>query len=194
MYLKKLVDDYIIIYIFVFNMVYNKNFLHQLNSESYVSSKVERREISDRGYGLFAKEFISKGEIVSISGGVIITKSQFEEIRNQGFDYAYHITEDLLICPLNPTDPSDDWRMNHCCEPNCGLDGNIVFIAIKDIQKDEELTYDYCMTETNTEYRMNLFCNRSTCRKVFSGDDWKIPEIQKKYKNYFSSYIKKLID
>jgi SET domain-containing protein len=172
-------------------MIYNKNFLNKIHSESYVSPKVERREISGRGYGLFAKEFISKNEIVSISGGVIVTKSQFQEMIEQGLDYAYHITDDFLICPLNPDDPSDDWRMNHCCEPNCGLDGNIIFIAIKDIQKDEELTYDYCMTETNPDYQMNLFCDKSTCRKVFTGNDWKIPEIQKKYKDHFSNYIKR---
>lgn len=171
-------------------MIYDKKLLQSIKAESYVSPKVEKRDINGRGCGLFAKEFISKGEIVSISGGIIITKDQFEELKDQGLDYAYHVTDNFLICPLNPDDPSDDWRMNHCCEPNCGLDGNIVFIAIKDILKDEELTYDYCMTETNPDYKMNLFCDKSSCRKVLSGDDWRIPQLQKKYKNYFSNYIK----
>ena len=175
-------------------MIYDKKLLQSIKAESYVSPKVEKRDINGRGYGLFAKEFISKGEIVSISGGIIITKDDFEKLKSEQLDYAYHITDDFLICPLNPSDPSDDWRMNHCCEPNCGLDGNIVFIAIRDILKDEELTYDYCMTETNPDYKMNLFCDKSSCRKVFSGNDWKIPEIQKRYKEYFSNYIKKLLD
>ena len=175
-------------------MIYDKKLLQSIKAESYVSPKVEKKDINGRGYGLFAKEFISKGEIVSISGGIIITKDDFEKLKSEQLDYAYHITDDFLICPLNPSDPSDDWRMNHCCEPNCGLDGNIVFLAIRDILKDEELTYDYCMTETNPDYKMNLFCDKSSCRKVFSGNDWKIPEIQKKYKDYFSNYIKKLLD
>ena len=175
-------------------MIYDKKLLQSIKAESYVSPKVEKRDINGRGYGLFAKEFISKGEIVSISGGIIITKDDFEKLKSEQLDYAYHITDNFLICPLNPSDPSDDWRMNHCCEPNCGLDGNIVFIAIKDILKDEELTYDYCMTETNPDYRMNLFCDKSSCRKVFSGNDWKKLELQDKYKDYFSNYIKKLLD
>lgn len=171
-------------------MIYDKKLLESIKAESYVSSKVEKRDINGRGCGLFTKEFISKGEIVSISGGIIITKDDFEKLKSEQLDYAYHITHDFLICPLNPEDPSDDWRMNHCCEPNCGIDGNIVFVSIKDILKDEELTYDYCMTETNPDYKMNLFCDKSSCRKVLSGDDWKNPELQKKYKNYFSNYIK----
>lgn len=171
-------------------MIYNKKLLQSIKAESYVSPKVEKRDINGKGYGLFAKEFISKGEIVSISGGIIITKDDFEKLKSEQLDYAYQITDDFLICPLNPEDPSDDWRMNHCCEPNCGIDGNIVFVSIKDILKDEELTYDYCMTETNPDYKMNLFCDKSSCRKVLSGDDWKNPELQKKYKNYFSNYIK----
>lgn len=117
-------------------MEYDKKFLNEIKSESYVSKKVERRYIDSKGYGLFANEFIKKDEIVSISGGIIINRDDFIAMKNEGLDYSYHISDDFLICPLNPSDPSDDWRMNHCCEPNCGLDGNIVFIAIKDIQKD----------------------------------------------------------
>lgn len=171
-------------------MEYDKKFLNEIKSESYVSKKVERRYIDNKGYGLFANEFIKANEIISISGGIIINRNDFIEMKNQGLDYSYHITDDFLICPLNPSDPSDDWRMNHCCEPNCGLNGNIIFVAIRDIQKDEELTYDYCMTESDSRYKLNLHCDKFTCRKILSGDDWKDQELQKKYGKYFSNYIK----
>jgi uncharacterized protein len=174
-------------------MIYNKTILNEIKSESYVSLKVEKRKIKGRGYGLFAKEFISKDEIVSISGGIIINKSKFDELKSQGLDYAYQISDNFFICPLNPDDPSDDWRMNHCCEPNCGVIGNIMFISIRDIQKDEELTYDYCMTESDPSYKIELSCNYSTCRKRISGDDWRNPKLQDKYKEYFSSYIRNKI-
>ena len=170
-------------------MEYDKKFLKQIKSESYVSNKIERRKIIGRGFGLFANEKIMKGEIVSISGGIIINRNDFIELKRKELDYAYHITDQFLICPLNPSDPSDDWRMNHCCEPNCGLDGNIVFIAIKDIEKDEELTYDYCMTETDPDYILNLSCDKTSCRKVLKGNDWKNKDLQEKYMNYFSKYI-----
>lgn len=174
-------------------MIYNKKILNEIKSESYVSPKVEKREIIGRGYGLFAKELILSGEIVSISGGIIITKLQFDELKSQGLDYAYQISDNFLICPLNPEDPSDDWRMNHCCEPNCGVSGNIMFLAIRDIQIDEELTYDYCTTESDPDYSINLSCSQPTCRKKLSGNDWKDPKLQEKYKEHFSSYLKNKI-
>lgn len=175
-------------------MIYDKKLLNNVQSESYVSNKVERRVIQDRGYGLFAKEFISKNEIISVSGGIIIDKNYNKHLLEQDLDYAYHITDNLLICPLNPIYPSDDWRMNHCCNANCGLDGNTVFVAMRDIEKDEELTYDYCMTESNPDYEVELTCDKDNCRKVFTGRDWENKVLQDKYKNYFSSYIKRKIN
>ena len=174
-------------------MLYDKDLLSKIKSESYVSNKVERRVMQDKGYGLFTIQPISKDEIVSVSGGIIIDTYYNNYLLNEYLDYAYHISDNLLICPLNPIYPSDDWRMNHCCNANCGLDGNTVFVAMRDIQVDEELTYDYCMTETNPDYKIELNCNKDKCRKIFTGDDWKNKSLQEKYYKYFSSYIKNKI-
>ncbi len=176
-------------------MLYAEEILKTVKSESYVSPKVEKKHFGDKGYGLVARELIKKDEIVSISGGLILTEEQHEKIvESKGFgDYSYYIENGFLICPLNPEDPSDDWRMNHCCEPNCGVRGQIVFVALKDISIGEELTFDYAMTETNPDYSVNLHCNKSTCRKKFTGNDWKNPDIQKKYEGYMSLYIQSKI-
>lgn len=176
-------------------MIYSEKILSQTKSESYVSPKVECVLIEGKGKGLVAKEKISKGEIVSISGGLIFKKEDHKtELDDKGIgDYCYYIEENFLICPINPEDPSDDWRMNHCCEPNCGVRGQIVFVALKEIQVGEELTFDYAMTETNPDYSIHLNCNKTTCRKIFSGNDWKKKEIQNKYKGYMSLYIERKI-
>ncbi len=174
-------------------MKFDSEFLKSVKSESYVSPKVERRNAEGKGAGLFALEKIKKDEIVSISGGVILPKSEWKKFREEKGDYAYFIDDEFLIAPLNPADPSDDWRMNHCCEPNCGIRGQIIFAALRDIEEGEELTFDYCMTESDEDYSMNLSCSHKTCRKKFTGTDWKKPELQKKYKGYFSLYIEKKI-
>lgn len=176
-------------------MEYSKEILKTVKSESYVSPKVEKKYFGNKGYGLVAREFIKQGEIVSISGGLILTEEQHREIvelKGLG-DYSYYIENGFLICPLNPEDPSDDWRMNHCCEPNCGVRGQIVFVALREIGIGEELTFDYAMTETNPEYAVDLHCNKKTCRKKFTGNDWKNPDIQKKYKGHMSLYIQSKI-
>lgn len=176
-------------------MEYSKEILSSVKSESYVSPKVEKKQLGSKGYGLVAKESISKGEIVSISGGLILTEEQHKKIvEDRGFgDYSYYIENGFLICPLNPEDPSDDWRMNHCCEPNCGVRGQIVFVALRDINPNEELTFDYAMTETNPDYSVDLHCDKKSCRKKFTGNDWKNPDLQNKYKGHLSLYIESKI-
>jgi len=36
---------------------------------------------------------------------------------------------------------------NHSCEPNIGVQGQIVFVAIRDIAAGEELTHDWATTD-----------------------------------------------
>ena len=38
-------------------------------------------------------------------------------------------------------------HLNHSCEPNLDVKGQIVFVAIRDIEEDEELSFDYAMTD-----------------------------------------------
>lgn len=175
-------------------MEFDSLFLKKIQSESYVNPKVERKDSPGKGAGLFAKEDINKGEIVSISGGVIIHRDKWEEFRNSNGDYAYFIENDFLISPLNPQDPSDDWRMNHCCHANCGVKGQICFVAMRDIKKNEELTFDYAMTESDPDYKIPLSCNKDNCRNEFTGNDWKNPEIIKNYAGYFSLYLQEKIN
>lgn len=175
-------------------MKYSDKILSKIKSEGYVSPKVKKVKFKNKGYGLVAKKNISKGEIVSISGGIILTNSQAGRLFTKDQDYFYNIEENFVIAPLDPENPTDDWRMNHCCEPNCGVLGQIVFVALKDISIGEELTFDYAMTETDPEYTLNLQCHKKECRGCFTGEDWKLPKIQKKYKGYFSLYVQRKID
>lgn len=175
-------------------MDFNPEFLKKIHQESYVNPKVERRDADGKGIGLFARENIKKGEIVSISGGVIIHKTDWNELSKTFGDYAYYIENDFLIAPLNPDNPSDDWRMNHCCNANCGVRGQICFVALRDIEKEEELTFDYAMTESDPEYKIKLNCKNGSCRGMFTGDDWKDKNLQKRYSGFFSLYIQEKID
>ena len=78
--------------------------------------------------------------------------------------------------------------LNHSCEPNVGILGQIVFVAMRDIDRDEELTIDYAMFGADKE-PMQCNCSASDCRGLITDSDWKITKLQKKYKGYFSSYI-----
>jgi len=59
--------------------------------------------------------------------------------------------------------------VNHCCSPNCVLIENnhcgFDFIAIKDISKNEEITFDYESIESEISAFQNCSCGSAGCRK-----------------------------
>ncbi|MDE7114433.1 MAG: SET domain-containing protein-lysine N-methyltransferase, partial [Acetatifactor sp.] len=79
--------------------------------------------------------------------------------------------------------------INHSCSPNCGLRGEITFVAMRDINADEEITFDYAFLD-NEDYQFQCSCGSLNCRKVITGFDWKIKELQNEYKEYFAEYLK----
>lgn len=85
-------------------------------------------------------------------------------------------------------------HLNHSCEPNLGLQGEVVYVALCDIPTaGEELTADYAMTD-DEPYEMTCRCGRPSCRGTITGFDWRKPEIQARYDGYFSWFIQRRID
>ena len=64
---------------------------------------------------------------------------------------------------------------------------------MRDINKDEELTTDYAFID-NEDYKFECTCSSKNCRKIVTGYDWKIKELQDKYYDYFAQYLKEKID
>jgi SET domain-containing protein len=53
-------------------------------------------------------------------------------------------TDDLFLAPVTAAEfESVMMFLNHSCEPNVGVQGQIVFVAMRDIAAGEELTLDY---------------------------------------------------
>ncbi len=66
-------------------------------------------------------------------------------------------------------------------------------MALRDIVAEEELTFDYAMTD-DEPYEMQCNCGTPTCRKVITGHDWMKKEVQRKYDGYFSWFIQRRLD
>ncbi len=160
--------------------------------KSIMSDKVEIRDNGLNGKGIFAKYFIKKGEIVFIKGGHILTR---EEIFSTGVINSYFPISDEYFLGAISSDEENNIKLfeNHSCNPNCGLRGEITFVAMRDINKDEELTTDYAFID-NEDYKFECTCGAENCRKVITGYDWKIKELQDKYYEYFAQYLKEKID
>lgn len=159
--------------------------------ESYISSKAKKGLQSKiHGQGLFALENITKNEIVCVKGGAILTKEQIAAVPLHA---EMQIAENLFIAPIDEDDFSKSMMcLNHSCEPNLGIRGDIVFVAIRDISAGEELTVDYAIMD-NTPSFFFCSCGKEKCRRKITGKDWMEKELQERYKGWFSAYIQNLI-
>jgi len=113
-----------------------------------LNKKIEKRNTSKIDhFGLFAKETIYKNELIwkSTSDAVkIIHMTELEKLsveeQKDWIDHCYQIGEYYHM------DIDDTRLMNHSCEPNTmdhPKDNPTSIIAARNIQKDEEITWNY---------------------------------------------------
>lgn len=165
-----------------------------MNDLSYRSPKTEVRESPIHGKGLFAKQAIAAGEIVAVKGGHILSKQEWTPLAQQLGSAEIQISEELFIAPVR--EEQRDGGMlytNHSCDPNIAMQGQIVFIAMRDIAPGEELTHDWATTD-DLDYVMACTCGSPHCRGVITGKDWMKQELQKKYKGWFCWFLQRKID
>lgn len=165
--------------------------LHKIWPHRWVTKKVKAFNSPIDRLGTIAVEAVSKGELVAILGGIVVPTSDIYKYREKiGSDVGVQIGDNFFICPTNREELKITGVFNHSCEPNTGSGGSIELIAIKDIMPGEELTFDYAFHETNFK-PFKCKCGSANCRKIITPDDWKNPELQKKYGQYFAPYLRR---
>jgi len=156
---------------------------------SYISPKAAVRKSPIHGRGLFAIKPVRKGEIVAIKGGHIFDRKKLKEIQPRLGPAEIQIGEDLFIGPLTRGQREGSMIFsNHSCDPNIGVAGQIVFVALRNIRAGEELTHDWATTDDDT-YRLKCNCGAANCRRVITGKDWKRRDLQEKYGDHMSWYL-----
>ncbi|MBL7175952.1 MAG: SET domain-containing protein-lysine N-methyltransferase [Desulfobacteraceae bacterium] len=161
---------------------------------SYRSPKTQVRESPIHGKGLFAKQAIAAGEIVAVKGGYILTKQEWTTLERQLGSAEVQISEELFIAPTGEEQVEGCMvYSNHSCDPNIAIQGQIVFVAMRDIAPGEELTHDWATTD-DLDYVMECNCGSPNCRHIVTGKDWMKKELQEKYKGWFCWFIQRQID
>jgi len=164
-----------------------------LTAGGWLSPKLEaEKNILKGGYGVVAREPISKGELVALWGGNVVTGDQLHELNKIAQRYSVQVEENLYLVTTRAYDSAD--YINHSCEPNLGMSGQIGLVAMRDIEPGEEVSFDYAMTDGTPYDEFECQCGSPNCRGYISGDDWKRPELSKRYAGYFSPYLQRRID
>jgi SET domain-containing protein len=96
------------------------------------------------GLGLFAAKSIKRGGYIATYRGRRITTEESDRREARGARYMFALNKRWVI------DGSPRWNVaryiNHSCRPNAkpvGRRGGIVIVALRQIEPDEEITYDY---------------------------------------------------
>lgn len=161
---------------------------------NYFSDKVEKRTSGVHGRGLFAIAPIAAGEIVVVKGGTVMTRETRDELEATMGPSEIQIADDLFIGPVTSETREDGMmHLNHSCDPNVVIEGQITFKAWRDIAVGEELTFDYA-TGDHDDWEMDCACGSENCRGKITGYDWQKPELQVKYRGYFSTYLERKIE
>ena len=137
---------------------------------------------------------IRRGEIVAVKGGHILDRRALGRSPARAEASYIQIDDDFYIGAVTRAEvPRNKLFINHSCEPNVGLRGQISFVALRDVAAGEELTYDWAMEE-HSRARTRCTCGTSSCRKILTGQDWKIAALRRRYRGYFSAYLTAKID
>lgn len=144
----------------------------------------ELRGTPEKGEGIFATQSFKVGDIVMV-GAIKEVLSANHSHASQISEHT-HVLHDGLIS-----------KMNHCCEPNCGIQVNATgahdFVAMKDIHINEETTFDYAMRNYSIDhFPKECLCGAKNCRGQVTG--WKdLGADQKKaYTGFVAPYLLQL--
>jgi hypothetical protein len=156
-------------------------------SVSYLTPKARPVAVGASGRGSMAVEPIDAGEVIAAFGGRCLTRDEFELLPVGQQVRSIQIEERLFLA--GPVEPEPADFINHSCDPNCGMSGSTVVVALRDIEPGDMLTYDYATSDGCDYDEFECACGSVVCRGKVTGYDWMLPELQLRYRGYFSPYL-----
>jgi len=164
--------------------------------KTWVSPKQEARPSPIQGMGMFVRQTISQGEVVEIIGGQLMSEEEFEIFQKNSSCYnAIQIGETLHLVELLENTYRREGSINHSCDSNLWMADAVTVVARFDILSGQELTIDYALFTAQNDWSMDVVCNcgAQLCRRIITGNDWKLPDVQNRYHNHFSPFLNERI-
>ena len=99
------------------------------DSTAYLTDKceVQNRDVTG-GKAVFARDVIEHGELIAVWSGRIVGADELDELPAEIRRHTVQVEEGLYLASLSADEPPD--FINHSCEPNAGLDGQIAIVAL----------------------------------------------------------------
>jgi hypothetical protein len=127
------------------------------------------------------------GELIAVWSGRLVSADELDDLPEDIRRHTAQVEESLYLASLTPDEPPD--YINHSCEPNAGLDGQIAIVAMQLIRPGDEVTIDYAMCDGSPYDEFDCACGSVQCRGRVTGNDWRDPLLWKRYAGHFSPYL-----
>jgi len=171
------------------------NYKKKLKKENWINPKIKVRKSSVQGKGMFAIDLIKKGEVLIVWGGdwgIHYTDSKKKAEKAKLNKCKLVIQWDDNLFSIESRGRNRDWGycINHSCNPNSWVRDAFTLVARRNIKAGQEITVDYVLLG---DVLQECKCGSLLCRGKITSKDWKLPELQRRYKNHFTPYLKKKI-
>lgn len=144
------------------------------------------------GFGSRAISIIPAGTSVATFGGTALSTFEFSQYPAERRSRSIQVNANLIFLGPPIREPGDS--INHSCDPNCGMRSATTIVTMRDIAADEELTFDYAMSDASDYDEFNCNCGTTLCRGRVQADDWMLDTLRHRYRGFFSPYIQRKID
>lgn len=156
-------------------------------SSSYISPKLMARRIPEKGFlGVVTCEPIVADELLMLWGGLVLDVAGFAALSEDDQTHGLQIEEGLYLVA---TAREDSDYVNHSCDPNAWLEGQVALRARRAIAAGEEICFDYAMTDGSDYDEFECVCGTGLCRGKVTSQDWQLRELQERYGGHFSPYL-----
>ncbi|HVJ79116.1 MAG TPA: SET domain-containing protein, partial [Hyphomicrobium sp.] len=99
-------------------------------AHSFLSPKCEVHPTPNRGgHTVVARAAIAKGELIVVWSGTLVSSEELNDMPPTVRRYSLQVEENQYLVSLSDCEPPD--YVNHCCDPNAGLSGQITLVAMR---------------------------------------------------------------
>lgn len=140
------------------------------------------KHVGKKGKGVFARQDLKKGQVVVVGKPTAILPQR--TVHSFQIDWNTHAELE---------EPAG--MINHSCSPNTGIQNNEFggynFISLKDIQKDQEITWNYGTTEYDSLiWQSQCICGAKECKGRIRGFRYLSENFKKNYGKFIANYLK----
>lgn len=133
---------------------------------------------------------LPRDALLVVWGGDVLTRAELELRPRALRRLTLQIDEDAFL--VSTSEGPADW-VNHSCSPNAGLRGQVSLVALRRIDRGEEICFDYAMCDGCSYDEFDCRCGSARCRGRVTGDDWARPELIERYAGYRSPYLERRV-